>query len=44
MKYLLIDFGASFIKNAVYDDKEEIITNYSEVESIFLKADKLCLS
>ena len=44
MKYLLIDFGASFIKNAIYDDNEDSITNYSEIESPFLKADKLCLS
>jgi hypothetical protein len=44
MKYLLIDFGASFVKNAVYDDLHNTISDYTEIESPFLITDKLPLS
>ena len=44
MKYLLIDFGASFIKNAVYDDVDNSISNYTEIESPFLENHELSLS
>ena len=44
MKYLLIDFGASFIKNAAYDDIDKTISNYTEIESPFLTNDKLSKS
>ena len=44
MKYLLIDFGASFVKSATFDDSDNKIRNYTEIQSPFLDADSLQLS
>jgi hypothetical protein len=44
MKYLLIDFGASFVKSASFDDSDNKIRNYAEIQSPFLDADSLQLS
>lgn len=37
MRYLLIDFGASFIKTAVYSSVNDSLKNFQEVESPFIK-------
>jgi len=44
MKYLLIDFGASFIKSSIFNDSDNKISNYAEIESPFLMADILPIS
>ncbi len=44
MKYLLIDFGASFIKSSIFNDSDNKISNYTEIESPFLVADILPIS
>jgi hypothetical protein len=44
MKYLLIDFGASFVKSAIFDDSDNKIRNYTEIQSPFIDADSLQLS
>ena len=44
MKYLLIDFGASFIKSSIFDDSDNKISDYKEIQSPFLSVDKLALS
>jgi hypothetical protein len=33
MKYLLIDFGASYIKNVIYDTVNDLYSNYEVIES-----------
>lgn len=43
MRYLLIDFGASFIKTASYDDELDLIENYEEISSPFISANILSL-
>lgn len=41
MKYLLIDFGASFVKCIVYDSDSNTFMHSKTVESPFLKCDKI---
>ena len=44
MKYLLIDFGASFVKSAIFDDSDNKIIDYKEIKSPFLNGDILLIS
>jgi hypothetical protein len=44
VKFLLIDFGASFIKTSVYDLNDKTFDSYSEVESPFIKSKKIPIS
>lgn len=37
MRYLLIDFGASFIKTAIYDSVSDSLKNFQEVKSPFVE-------
>lgn len=38
MKYLLIDFGASFIKTATYDSVDNSLENFQEIKSPFVES------
>lgn len=41
MKFLLIDFGASFIKTSIYDTSNKTFNEYKETVSPFLNEDKI---
>ena len=37
MRYLLIDFGASFIKTAIYNSVNDSLENFQEIKSPFIE-------